>query len=102
MKIMPNILSIPGGKCKQAYDLCGFDVSGSALNFEEPMCICFGGTHGKDCFYSDLKGMSRSGILYGSSGPAAFKKPWVCPDSLGFLLFPLSALRPSVSFPLGL
>lgn len=74
MKIMPNILSILGGKCKQAHDLCGFGVSGSAVSLEEPMCMCFGGTDVKVCFCSALKGMSKSGILYGSSGPAAFKK----------------------------
>lgn len=93
MKIVPSILSIRGGKHKQAHDLCGFDVSESSRSLEEPMCVCFGGTDAKDCFYSALKGMSRSGVFYGNAGSAAFKKPWVCPDSLGFLLFSFSALE---------
>lgn len=92
MKIMPNILSTPGGKYKQAHGLCGFDVSGSVPSLEELTCMYFGGTNAKDCF-SALNGMSRSGFLYGSAGPAAFKKPWVCPGSLDFLLFPFSALE---------
>lgn len=93
MKIMPNILSIPGRKCKQAHDWCGFDVSGSIPSLEEPIYVCFRGTDAKDCFYSALKGMNRFGVFYGSAGPAVFKKPWVCPDSLGFLLFSFSALE---------
>lgn len=101
MKIMPNILSVTGGKHKQDHDLRGFDVSGSIPSLEEFMCMCFGGTDAKDCFYSALKGMSRSGVFHGSAGPAAFKKPWVCPDSLGFPLFSVH-LRASIKFPVGL
>jgi len=55
----------------------------------------------KDCFYFTLNEMSRSGVLCGGAGPAALKKPWLCPDSLGFLLFSLSVLdlRANIKFP---
>lgn len=39
----------------------------------------FGGTGVKDCFYTALKGGSRSGAFNGSAGPAAFKERRVCP-----------------------
>lgn len=79
-KILPNILSMPGGKHKQAHDLCGFDASGSVHSLKEPMYMRFGGTDVENCFCTALKGMSRSGAFNGSAGPAAFKEHCACPD----------------------
>lgn len=80
MKIMSNILNIPGRKRKRVFDLLGFHVSGSVPSLKELKCVCLGGTNAKDSFCSGLKGVSRSGLWNGSPGLAAFKNPWVCPD----------------------
>lgn len=80
MKITSNVLNIPGRKCKLAFDLFGFDVSGPVPSLEELQCVRLGGTCVKDCFCSGLKGTSRSRLWNGSPGLAAFKNPWVCPD----------------------
>lgn len=72
---MPDILSIPGGKCKQAHDLCGYDVSGSVPSSEEHMCICFRGTDVKELLLLCFKRQEQVWSLVWQCWACSFQKP---------------------------
>lgn len=72
---MPDTFSIPVGKCKQAHDLCGFDVSGSIPSSEEPMSMYFGGTDVKELLLLCFKRKEQIWILIWQCWACSLQNP---------------------------